>query len=176
MKPVFPQVTSWRIPDTVLPDSLQEMAIDGRAGNEGLVLWLGHDQGKIAEVAYLVKLRGPNISKRPNQIRINSALFNDLADVAIENGVRLIGQIHTHGPGYPLDLSLTDRAYGLQTPFYLSVVAPNYGLSATTFMDCGVHVYVPRKGFVRLRANEVGRRIRLLSGPHLPFVELGGER
>jgi hypothetical protein len=171
---LFSETTNWRLPETVLPDSLQEMAIDGRRGTEGIVLWLGRDDGESAEITHLVKLRGPLVTKRPNQIHIESALFNDVADVAIENNVRLVGQIHSHGRGYSLDLSPTDRIYGLRTPHYLSVVAPDYGLSPCSVTDCGVHVFKPGCGYVRLTLAEVSKKIAIVRGPHLPFIEVGG--
>lgn len=170
----FSETTKWLLPGTVLPDSLMEMAIDGRRGNEGVVLWLGLDEGEIAEVTHLVKLRGPLVTKLPNHIHIESALFNDVADLAIDHSIRLLGQIHSHGPGYSLNLSRTDRVYGLQTPYYLSFVAPDYALSDSSIIDCGVHVFRPERGYVRLSDAEVSRQINIVPGPHLPFIEVGG--
>lgn len=164
----------WRLPETMLPDSLQEMAIDGQRGNEGIVLWLGRDDDNTAEITHLVKLRGPLIKKMPNQIHIESALFNEVADVAIEHNVRLVGQIHSHGRFYPLDLSWTDRLYGLQVPNYLSLVAPDYGLSSSVLSDCGVHVFKPGRGYIRLTRAEIAKQISTFSGPQLPFIEVGG--
>lgn len=174
MMTLFSETTKWLLPETVLPDSLMEMAIDGRRGNEGVVLWLGRDEGEIAEVTHLVKLRGPLVTKRPNHIHIESALFNDVADFAIDYSIRLLGQIHSHGPGYSLNLSPTDRVYGLQTPYYLSLVAPDYALSDSSIIDCGVHVFRPERGYVRLNDAEVSRQISVVPGPHLPFIEVGG--
>jgi hypothetical protein len=174
MKKLFSETTKWALPETVLPDSLMEMAIDGQRGNEGIVLWLGRDHGEIAEITHLVKLRGPLVTKLPDHIHIESALFNDVADLAIEHGVRLVGQIHTHGPGYSLDLSPTDRVYGLQTPHYLSLVAPNYALSDSSLVDCAVHVFTPARGYVRLNNAELSRQINIVAGPHLPFIQVGG--
>src|ERR1700686_3853005 len=106
--PYFSQVEALRIPATGMPDALAEMAIDGREGNEGIVLFLGRDQDAATEVTHLVKLRGPRIEKHPAQIQIDAELLNDVTDIAIKNNVRLIGQVHSHGPGYSLDLSPTD--------------------------------------------------------------------
>jgi hypothetical protein len=176
MTNLFSKTTKWVLPRTVLPDSLMEMASDGTHGNEGIVLWLGRDNGAIAEITHLVKLRGPLITKLPDHIHIESALFNDIADRAIEYGVRIVGQIHSHGPGYSVDLSPTDRVYGLQTPYYLSLVAPDYALSDSTIIDCGVHVFRPGIGYVRLNDAEVLQRVEIVPGPHLPFFEIGGLR
>src|SRR5437868_3450420 len=123
----FVDIASWQIPETAISDSLAEMAIDGRNGNEGIVLWLGRDNGNVAEITHLIRLRGPLVEKRPDLINIHSSLLNDVADFAIEHDSRLIGQVHSHGPGYSLDLSPTDREYGIKAPHYLSIVAPDYG-------------------------------------------------
>lgn len=183
MTSYFSKTTKWKISETVLPDSFGEMALDGEFGNEGIVLWLGRDQGASAEVTHLVKLRGPLIYKCPNQIRIHSALFNEVADVAIEHNVRLLGQIHSHGAGFDLDLSFSDRSYGLQTPYYLSLVAPNYARFVVPVSACGVHVFKPTRryllwpgpsAYVRLKLREVHRSLEIVPGPHLPFITVGG--
>jgi hypothetical protein len=171
----FSQVETWRIPETVIPDALAEMAIDGCDGNEGIVLFLGRDKDAAAEVTHLVKLRGPGLRKHPLQIKIDAALLNEVTDVAIENKVRLIGQVHSHGPGFSLDLSPTDRAYGLKTPYYLSLVAPDYGMSAVPIQRWGVHVFMENQGYVQLSAAEVDRRVQVVPGAHAPFITVGVE-
>jgi hypothetical protein len=176
MNSLYSKTTAWRVPQTVLGDCLQEMSIDGEHGNEGIVLWLGREESGLAEITHLVKLRGPLIHKKPDQITISSVLFNDVADLAIEHKVRLLGQIHTHGAGYSLDLSQTDRVYGLQVPYFLSLVAPNYGRSLVPVTSCGVHVFLPGKGYIRLTPTEVNQHVAIIPGPHLPFLEVGGEQ
>src|SRR5579863_5752469 len=115
--PDFSETRVWRIPQFAIEDSLDEMARDGVRGHEGIVLWLGKDAAEIAEVTHLIRLRGPLVEKRKEFINIHSALFNDVADAAIEHGLRLIGQVHSHGPGYGVDLSPTDRTHGIHMPF-----------------------------------------------------------
>jgi proteasome lid subunit RPN8/RPN11 len=165
----------WRIPQTVITDVLEEMAIDGSRGNEGIALFLGRHEGTTAEVTHLVKLRGAGIQKHPDQIRITAALLNEVTDVAIENEVCLIGQVHSHGPGHYVDLSPTDRAFGIKTPYYLSLVAPDYAMSEALFQDWGVHVYTENHEYERLPNHEVDRRIQFVSNASLPFLTVGGE-
>ena len=171
--PYFSHVEAWRIPETAIPDSLHEMAVDGEQGNEGIVLWLGRDDGEVAEVTHLVRLRGPFVKKYPDLINIHPLLLNDVADVAIEHKARLIGQVHSHGPGYQLDLSPTDREYGVKAPCYLSLVAPDYGITDAPIHLWGVHVYAEVDGYLRLTPEEVHRRIKIVRGPHLPFLTVG---
>lgn len=171
----FSQIETWRIPETVIFGALAEMAIDGREGNEGIVLFLGRDKDAVAKVTHLVKLRGPGLKKHPAQIKIETALLNEVTDVAIENKVRLIGQIHSHAPGYCLDLSLSDRFYGIKAPYYLSLVAPDYGMSVVPIQRWGVHVFMENHGYVRLTAAEVDRRIQVVHGPHIPSITVGVE-
>src|SRR5579862_4576399 len=146
----FSPTRVWRIPGAAIEDSLDEMAIDGLKNREGIVLWLGKDDGDIAEVTHLVRLRGPLIEKHSDFINIQPALLNDVADIAIENRVRLVGQVHTHGPGYRLDLSPTDRNCGIQAPWYLSLVAPDYAQTRSPLHAWGAHVFMRETGFVRL--------------------------
>jgi hypothetical protein len=169
----FPAVESWRIPEAAIPEVLAEMAIDGREGNEGIVLFLGRENLTVAEVTHFVKLRGRGIQKRPWQIRIDAGLLNEVTDVAIENKVRLIGQVHSHGPGYGLDLSPTDRAYGIKTAYYLSLVAPDYALSSAPIHQWGVHIFREERGFVRLSVAEVTRSIQVIPTAPISFLTVG---
>lgn len=171
----FAATDIWRIPQTVITDVLEEMTIDGSRGNEGIALFLGRHEGTTAEVTHMVKLRGLGVQKYPDQIRITAALLNEVTDVAIHNQVCLIGQVHSHGPGYSVDLSPTDRTYGIQTPHYLSLVAPNYAMSEAPFHYWGVHVYTHNRGYVRLTEQEVDHRIQFVSSASLPFLTVGDE-
>ncbi len=161
------------MPEAALADSFREMSLDGAFGNEGVTLWLGKRVNGIAEITHLVALRGAGVMKRPNLLRIETHLFNDVADVAIEFGVSLIGQIHSHGWAW-VDLSWADLTYGMATPYYLSVVAPHYAMREdVSIYDCGVHVFEPGKGYRRLPQQEVSQRINLTNGQNLPFLTVG---
>jgi proteasome lid subunit RPN8/RPN11 len=175
MNSYFSLIEKWRMPETAVADCLAEMSIDGRSGNEGIVLFLGRDDGDVAELTHLVKLRGPDIKKYPNFISIGASLFNEVTNLASEHGARLIGQVHSHGPGYSLDLSPTDRRYGLHAPFYLSLVAPDYALSRKPVETWGIHVYMENRGYVRLTPAEISRRIEIVLGAKLPDLTAGGD-
>jgi proteasome lid subunit RPN8/RPN11 len=169
----FSPTQSWRIPQAAIEDSLDEMACDGANGHEGIVLWLGKDTGEIAEVTHLIRLRGPLVEKCPQLINIHPALFNDVADVAIEHGVRLVGQVHSHGPACGVDLSRTDRIHGIQVPFYLSLVAPDYARTRAPLHDWGVHVYTREAGYVRLRHDKARRCLQITGSLRPPMLTVG---
>ena len=165
----------WRISEVAIDDCLAEMSRDGIDGNEGIVLWLGHDRSDVAEVTHLIRLRGPLVERRPEFINIHSSLFNDVADIAIAESARLVGQVHTHGPGHRLDLSYTDREYGIRIPSYLSLVAPDYGQTQEPIHRWGVHVFIAGAGYQRLSEFEARRRIKVIRGPRVPMVTVGVE-
>jgi hypothetical protein len=172
----FSPIHRWILPESVLADSLTEMAHDGAHQNEGVMLWLGHRKDGQVEVSHLVALRGPGVIRGPYLLQIESVLLNDVADLAIEHGASLVGQIHSHGGGCSTDLSVTDGTYGFAVPYYLSVVAPDYGLRPnTTITDCGVHVFEPVMGYRRLTRQETLDRIYIVPGPHLPLLIVGEE-
>jgi hypothetical protein len=172
--PYFSQTRRWRIPQAAVEDSLDEMALDGTEGHEGIVLWLGKDSDDIAEITHLIRLRGPLVEKRRALINIHPALFNDVADIAIEHGVRLLGQVHSHGPGYGVDLSPTDRMHGIQVPSYLSLVAPDYAQTRVAVHDWGAHVYQSGAGYVRLSYEAARRCLQITGGPRPPMLTVGG--
>ena len=171
----FPRVDRWHIPRSVWSASFDEMARDGREGNEGVALWLGQRHDGIGTVSNVVVLRGPGVVKQPAFLEISSALMNDVTDVAIELGAVLLGQIHAHGRGWSIDLSYTDRTYGIAHPSYLSLVAPDYGLRPDVLpADCGVHVFMPNIGFVRLSDHDAAQRVTLVDHPVAKPIVVGG--
>jgi proteasome lid subunit RPN8/RPN11 len=159
MNECFPIVESWYVPQNAFRLSMEEMAIDGRCGNEGVALWLGSRSDGTARVTHVLRLRGHGVVKKPEFLMIDSDLMNEVTDATIELGVQLIGQIHSHGPWHSLDLSATDLRFGIAVPGYLSVVAPDYALQPnTTFHDCGVHVCQRNRRFRRLPSLEIESR------------------
>jgi proteasome lid subunit RPN8/RPN11 len=173
--PYFSETKGWQIPENAIADSLAEMAIDGRAGNEGIVLWLGRDHGDIAEITHLARLRGPLVERFPDFINIHPSLLNDVADLAIARQVRLVGQVHSHGPGYGLDLSPTDRKFGIRAPQYLSLVAPDYANTRAPVHCWGVHVFVEGFGYSRMSRDEAHGCLHVVPGPRLPLLTAGEE-
>jgi proteasome lid subunit RPN8/RPN11 len=172
----FTPISTWRIPASAMAQSLREMARDGLLGSEGVALWLGRRGNGQAEVTHLVALRGPGVIKRPDQLVIQPQLVNDVTDLAVELGLVLVGQIHSHGDLYGTDLSYADRNFGIKVPYFLSLVAPGFALRPGTRMeDCGVHVFEPGSGFRRFSPSEVARRILVVSGASLPLLTVGEE-
>lgn len=170
----FPPVTAWAIPHDVLQRSMEEMAVDGRAGDEGVALWLGRRKDGRASISHVVGLRGPGVHKGPAFLEIERALFNEVADLAIAYKVSLVGQIHSHGVGWSTDLSMIDRTGGLLVPHYLSVVAPDYALRPQTRIeDCGVHVFEPGRGYRRLSGEEVADKVTVVPGGTARFLTVG---
>ena len=173
----FPRVEKWFIPQQAIALSFEEMARDGSRGNEGIALWLGgRDRGQ-ATVSHVVALRGSGIVRHPDFLSISPDVMNEVTDLAIRLQVVLVGQIHSHGPSYGIDLSPTDRLYGVAIPYFLSVVAPDYGLRPTEGVaECGVHVYEPKRGYRRLGIREVTRRIIAVSNPQISTLLVGRSR
>ena len=136
---------------------------------------LGATRVRWPKATHLVRLRGALIEKHPDFINIHPSLLNDVADIAIEHKVRLIGQVHSHGPGYWLDLSPTDREYGIRASSYLSLVAPDYGNTNASIQHWGVHVYADCDGYLRRKsARSPPSDPECRAARHLPFLTVGG--
>lgn len=156
----FPAIDSWQLPRTALVASLDEMARDGRNGNEGIAFWLGRRSGAVASITHVVCVRGSDVVREPAHLHVGAGTLNDVADLAIEHGVSIVGQIHSHGPYFGVDLSVTDRRYGIAVPHFLSVVAPDYAQRpGTRIEDCGVHVFQQGVGYRRLDVGESAARL-----------------
>jgi proteasome lid subunit RPN8/RPN11 len=147
---------SWTLPEFVWRQSLDDMAIDGAKGCEGVALWFGAIEGETAAIRQCILLRGPGVLKRPNQLAIDAALMNKVTMAAIERGLILVGQIHSHGPFATTDLSYPDRYLGITEPGYLSLVAPDFALRPDTGLsDCGIHLHEGESGWRRLSTGEI---------------------
>lgn len=166
MNSYFAIPDQWVLPDFAWDQSIADMALDGRVPREGVAMWLGSHDGSVAHVRQVVLLRGPGVTKRPYQLAISDELMNDVTDAAIERGLSLVGQIHSHAPDAGTDLSWPDRHLGLCSPGYLSLVAPDFALRPVIRLeDCGVHIYEREIGWRRLLHQEIGRRFTRPSGP-----------
>jgi hypothetical protein len=170
----FETPAQWQIPEDALHLSMKEMANDGALGREGVAMWLGRYEGNTAVVSHVAALRGLGVRKAPDQLLISADLVNDLTDKAIELGLVLVGQIHSHGPMHGTALSLTDKRYGISVPGYLSVVAPDYAMRPTTaIQDCAVHLFEKGLGWVRMTPEEVAKRVLVISGSRVPMLVVG---
>lgn len=172
----FPRVQRWVIPESIFRSSFEEMARDGINGCEGTVLWLGRRLAGTAEISHGVALRGPGVVKGPAFLQIDADTMNEVTELAGNLDMCLIGQIHAHGPGYGVDLSLTDHRYGVRVPYFLSIVAPDYALRPnTSILDCGIHVFVPGRGFVRLSDAQVHGTVVVSKATCLGRLHVVGE-
>jgi hypothetical protein len=75
-------------------------------GSEGIALWLGdrRDDGT-AVVSHIVRLRGAGIRKSPLNITIEPRLLREVHHTAKAESAVLVGQIHSHGLEFGVDLS-----------------------------------------------------------------------
>ncbi len=170
----FPAVDTWRVPREALEASVREMARDGIHGNEGIALWLGTREGGVVTITHVVCVRGQDVVREPAYLSVGSATLNEVGDVAIEHGVTFVGQIHSHGPRFGVDLSPTDRRFGVAVPYFLSLVAPDYALRTHISLDaCGVHVFEPANGFRRLGGHEITERLAVVEDTEVTEITVG---
>ena len=155
----YEPVERWKVPGDLLARSLDLMRPDGADGCEGIGLWLGIAESAKVTITHLIEIPSIWVEKQPYFLRINELAFDAVGDVCDRDGCYLVGQIHSH-PGTFVDLSFADREYGIQAPYFLSVVAPHYAQQhGTRWGDCGVHQFLSDVGFRRLTAAEVQSRV-----------------
>lgn len=149
----------WLLADGLMQAVLEELSVDGRRDREGVAFFLGRHFGPEAHITHLVILRGEILVKREDHLHIPATLMNEVTDLVIEHKAVLLGQIHSHGPGYGVDLSYPDHFFGIRAPGFLSLVCPDFGLrSGTRLEECGIHVFEAPQGFRRMRAGEIAQR------------------
>lgn len=170
----FSRVTKWVFPADALEAAFAELRLDGVHSSEGIALWLGHRNAGVASVTHMVYLRGSGLFKTEYHIRVSHDLFNEVTDAAINLGKTLIGQIHSHPGAAGVEMSDSDVSGTPQVPYYLSIVVPDLAMRARTeLVDCGVHVFDPKKGFRRLSSRLVRQRIKLVEVEHIQRITMG---
>ncbi len=171
----FPKINRWRLPEGSLKQSIAEMAIDGQKGDEGTCFWLGRRANGEAQVSHLVILRGGGVRKGPLNIQISAELMREMHAQAEALGLTLLGQIHSHSSRCGVDMSASDHAYGVSVPFFMSVICPDFAQNpSTTILDCGVHIFLPRVGYVRLSRKQVQQKLNLVPGMVTSTLVIGG--
>jgi hypothetical protein len=173
MNRFFPAIQRWNIPLSAWHAAFCEMAIDGRLGNEGTAFWIGKRENGVANVTSLAIIRGNGIHKRPDLIVIADVIMHQLTDVISGSKNCVLGQIHSHGISYGVDLSKTDREHTLSVPGFISIVAPNFALEIAPPAACGIHVYESDTGFRRFTSDETQHRIVLSNTSFGPIVTVG---
>ena len=170
----FTKVTQWVFPRDALEVALAELRLDGDRSTEGIALWLGDRKSGVASVSHMVYLRGSGLFKTEYHIRVSPGLINEVTDSAINLGKTLIGQIHSHPADSGVDMSPSDEAGTPHVPYYLSIVVPDLAQrDRTEFVDCGVHVFDPRRGFRRLSPRQIRSRIALTGNESVHRITLG---
>src|SRR5262249_35967037 len=138
--------------------SIAVMCPHGVRGNEGLSLWFGDGDERRVQITHAVEVFGSGFITTPLYMSLSMRAMAALTDLAEKHRIFLAGQIHSH-PGTFTDLSELDKACGIRTPNYLSVVCPYYAQRRmTAWKDCGVHVFEQAR-YRRLSINEVAHRI-----------------
>lgn len=172
MTEFFEMPDRWVLPRPVWRQSLDDMALDGTRGCEGVALWLGRHQDGAAVVSTCVLLRGPGVVKRLDHLSISAELMNQVTMAALELDLFLIGQVHSHSPYASTDLSYPDRYLGITERGYLSLVAPNFAQNPETRLDhCGVHVHEGDAGWRRMKVAEISDRFDMPDlAPRSPLV------
>ena len=160
MNNFFPPIDRWHLSPEVLRLSFEEMALDGKLGNEGTCLWLGLRENGQAKIKQIVLLRGRGVHKKPAHLRISDELMYQVGELASNAEQVVLAQIHSHGPGHGTDLSITDHTYGFMVPYFVSIVAPDYSLWHVPLEQCGVHVFGLNEGYKRLSSREVANRFK----------------
>lgn len=176
MSSFFPPIDKWYLSPEVLRLSFEEMALDGQLGNEGTCLWLGLREDGQACIQQVVLLRGLGIHKEPAHLRISDDLMYEVGEVASKTEQVVLAQIHSHGPGYGTDLSITDHTYGFRVPYFVSIVVPDYSLWQAPLEQCGVHVFEPTWGYKRLSPREILNRFELDATMQTHFSIVQGEQ
>ncbi len=138
-KPALHQVSHVAVSPAIVQSTLAELQRFGRAGNEGLVLWLGGVEGATARVERLLVPPQESIQSEDGVgYFVTSQTLVALNRFLNETKLRLLAQVHSH-PGEAYH-SPTDDAYAIVTAEGgLSLVVPDFGLAPADVRAWAVH-------------------------------------
>lgn len=149
------------VPRQVLDDGQKFLHTVGATGREGMVLWVGRQEGPTFHVTNLVipHQRGLRTSDGvcvivdPDELRrLNLELY--------QHNLRLIAQVHSH-PNRAFH-SDTDDEYAIaRTIGALSLVVPDFASRPFSLSDCATYRLSSRGTWDPLTLGEVSRLIRI---------------
>lgn len=104
----------------------------------------GQDPRRVSRVVYLDDV-DPNCLQ--GNIRFDGRAFSKLWDLCDREGLRLIGDVHTH-PGRGVRQSPTDADNPmLARPGHVALIVPEFATAGAESPDVGVHRYRGRDGW-----------------------------
>jgi hypothetical protein len=128
-----------QVPEDVIARGYEFMRAAGKARLEGMVLWVGRQQGYVFSVTDLIvpEQRGLStpdgvcaIVDAPELQRLNMHLYR--------NSLELVAQVHTH-PGRAYHSDTDDRYAIANTVGCFSLVVPNFAKRDYALHDCAVY-------------------------------------
>jgi hypothetical protein len=156
----YPPIEYWRVPQAAVAATLSSVVGAGRRGDEAGVFWLG-ERAAITEVTAVVSLRGRGVLESPGLWQVSPEVYGVVSRLAVTEGLVLLATAHTHGPGVPVALSLTDRRHGVRVPDFLALVVGDGG-AARRPTDWSWNTF-DGKDYRRLHRDELTRRVSFIS-------------
>lgn len=119
-----------RCPAAIVEETLESLRAAGRAGNEGVALWLASRQAAASGVSDIVRCYVPRHSAEEDRFWIPKDAMHEMMEYLFKNKLRLAAQVHSH-PGEAFH-SLADDRWALPSqPGALSIVVPDFAVTAT---------------------------------------------
>lgn len=132
-------VTEVRVPASVILEGYEFMRAAGKAGLEGMVLWLGRQTERAFQVTelFIPQQRGLRTPDGLCAI-VDEAELRRLNIYQYRNSLELVAQVHTH-PGRAYHSS-TDDQYAIATTIgAFSIVVPNFAMLSYPLTQCAVY-------------------------------------
>jgi len=127
---------------------------------EAACVWLGtrsEDIETALDVVFLDDL--PGTVGRRLQHRTSRQAVAMLLDLARARGLRIVADIHTH-PSEWVDLSDVDREHPIEyRPGLIALVLPTFALDPPDLTRTGVHEYIGRGEWVRIKSDVLPSRL-----------------
>lgn len=153
---------SVEVPHKLALEAHAHLAQVGRQGLEGMVLWAGVVEDKIARVRHTV-VPGQTALQLPDGVCVVVAAdeLHRLNVWLYREGLTLVAQLHSH----PTEAyhSETDNLFPIATSVgSLSLVVPDFASQTFALARCAVYRLLPERGWVRLSTSEAEKLIRFI--------------
>ena len=122
-----------------------------RKGHEALGYLLGQSDGTTTLAVSVVR---PQAATTPGSVSVNSPAVARVVRLAVDRGLQLVGQVHTH-PGEAYHSAGDDAGARIAYSGYVSIVFPHYGRHLPALDGAAGYMYRGNTGFTELAPSRI---------------------
>ena len=152
------------VPASIAEATQQSLRSAGHAGNEGLVVWSGTQDGTTFNVRTVTAPTQRGIQSADGVcVVVDGDGLHQLNVATFRRGERMFAQVHSH-PGRAYHSPMDDRYAVITSPGGLSLVVPDFAVRPFSLAECAIFRLTTTGVWKEVSRKEAGTLI-MMSGP-----------